>query len=117
MIRTTLALFTDLLCLLKLTLRSRAHLAVKNLFLRKQLARYVERNPTILGFREPLIAAESGSHSMSRGFGQNSPQAFGVSGLEIETHATVGPTARMQPSLSVPAWWHALIVLATNRTN
>jgi hypothetical protein len=43
-IRTALALLTDLLRLLELTLRSRAQRAVENLFLRKQLAYYIERN-------------------------------------------------------------------------
>jgi len=38
-----LALFSDLLRLLRLTFRSRAQLAAENLFLRKQLACYVER--------------------------------------------------------------------------
>ena len=43
MLRTALALITDLLRLLRLTFRSRAQLAAENLFLRKQLACYVER--------------------------------------------------------------------------
>ena len=43
MIRTVVALFADLLRLARLTCRSRAHLAAENLFLRKQLAYYVER--------------------------------------------------------------------------
>jgi hypothetical protein len=38
-----LALIVDLLRLLRLTFRSRARLAAENLFLRKQLACYVER--------------------------------------------------------------------------
>ena len=43
MIRTAIALLTDLLRLLRLTLQSRAQLAAENLFLRKQLACYIER--------------------------------------------------------------------------
>ena len=43
MIRTALALFADLLRLLRLTCRSRVHLAAENLFLHKQLAYYIER--------------------------------------------------------------------------
>ena len=43
MLRTTLALLADLLHLLRLMFRSRAHLAAENLFLRKQLACYMER--------------------------------------------------------------------------
>ena len=43
MIRTAFALLTDLLGLLRAAFRSRAHLATENLFLRKQLASYVER--------------------------------------------------------------------------
>ena len=39
-----LALIVDLLRLLRLTFQSRARLAAENLFLRKQLACYVERN-------------------------------------------------------------------------
>jgi hypothetical protein len=42
-IRTAFALLTDLLGLLRAALRSRARLAAENLFLRKQLASYVER--------------------------------------------------------------------------
>jgi putative transposase len=42
-IRTLFGLFADLLRLLTLALRSQAHLAAENLFLRKQLACYVER--------------------------------------------------------------------------
>jgi len=42
-IRTALALLTDLLRLLRLTFQSRARLAAENLFLRKQLACYIER--------------------------------------------------------------------------
>jgi transposase InsO family protein len=42
-IRTTFALVNDFLCLLRLMCRSRAHLAAENLFLRKQLACYLER--------------------------------------------------------------------------
>jgi hypothetical protein len=37
-LRTALALLTDLLHLLRLMFRSRTHLAAENLFLRKQLA-------------------------------------------------------------------------------
>jgi len=40
---TALALFTDLLRLLRLMFRSRTQLAAENLFLRKQLACYIER--------------------------------------------------------------------------
>lgn len=43
MIRAALPLLTDLLQLLRSAFRSRAHLAAENLFLRKQLASYVER--------------------------------------------------------------------------
>ncbi|MGH9385920.1 MAG: transposase [Vicinamibacterales bacterium] len=43
MIQTALALLTDLLRLLRSTFRSRAQLAAENVFLRKQLAYYVER--------------------------------------------------------------------------
>ena len=43
MIRTALALVADISRLLRSTLRSRAQLAAENLFLRKQLACYVER--------------------------------------------------------------------------
>jgi hypothetical protein len=42
-LRTALALFVDLLGLLRLMLGSRAQLAAENLFLRKQLACYIER--------------------------------------------------------------------------
>ena len=42
-IRTAFALVRDLLCLLRRMCRSRAQLAAENLFLRKQLACYVER--------------------------------------------------------------------------
>ena len=42
-LRTALALLFDLLRLSGSTLRSRSHLAAENLFLRKQLACYVER--------------------------------------------------------------------------
>jgi hypothetical protein len=42
-IRTAFALVSDFLYLLRLVCRSRAHLAAENLFLRKQLACYVER--------------------------------------------------------------------------
>ena len=43
MIRTILALIADRLQLLRLIFRSRAQLAAEHLFLRKQLALYVER--------------------------------------------------------------------------
>ena len=43
MFRTALALLLDALRLLRSTFRSRTHLAAENLFLRKQLACYVER--------------------------------------------------------------------------
>ena len=43
MLRTTFALLADLLRLLRLMFQSRAQLAAENLFLRKQLACYVER--------------------------------------------------------------------------
>ena len=43
MLRTAIALLFDLLRLSRSTLRSRSHLAAENLFLRKQLACYVER--------------------------------------------------------------------------
>ena len=43
MTRTALALLTDLCQLLSLTCRSRARLAAENVFLRKQLACYIER--------------------------------------------------------------------------
>jgi len=43
-IRTALALLTDLLRLLRLIFQSRAQLAAENLFLRKQLACYIDRN-------------------------------------------------------------------------
>ena len=43
MLRTALALLADLLRLLRLMSRSRAQLAAKNLFLRKQLACHIER--------------------------------------------------------------------------
>src|SRR6516165_2899582 len=42
-VRTLLRVANDLLRLASLTLRSRAQLAAENLFLRKQLALYVER--------------------------------------------------------------------------
>jgi hypothetical protein len=42
-VRTLLRVASDLLRLASLTLRSRAQLAAENLFLRKQLAVYVER--------------------------------------------------------------------------
>ena len=42
-VRTLLRVASDLLRLASLTLRSRAQLAAENLFLRKQLALYVER--------------------------------------------------------------------------
>src|SRR5688572_3856924 len=42
-IRTAFALVCDFLCLLRLICRSRAQLASENLFLRKQLACYLER--------------------------------------------------------------------------
>jgi putative transposase len=42
-LRTALALLADLLRLLRLMFRSRTQLAVENLFLRKQLACYIER--------------------------------------------------------------------------
>jgi hypothetical protein len=42
-IQTAFARFSDLLRLLKLMFRSRAQLAAENLFLRKQLACYIER--------------------------------------------------------------------------
>lgn len=41
--RTSLALAADLLRLLRLMFRSRTRLAAENLFLRRQLARYIER--------------------------------------------------------------------------
>jgi hypothetical protein len=41
--RTALALLADLLRLLRLMVRSRTHLAAENLFIRKQLACYIER--------------------------------------------------------------------------
>ena len=43
MLRTAFALLADLLHLLRLMFQSRAQLAADNLFLRKQLACYVER--------------------------------------------------------------------------
>ena len=43
MLTTTFALLADLLRLLRLMFQSRAQLAAENLFLRKQLACYVER--------------------------------------------------------------------------
>ena len=43
-IPTAFALVSDLLRLFALTLRSRTRLAAENLFLRKQLACYLERN-------------------------------------------------------------------------
>lgn len=43
MVRTALALLADLLRLLRLMLQSRTQLAAENLFLRKQLACYIER--------------------------------------------------------------------------
>jgi putative transposase len=42
-LQTALALLADLLRLLRLMVRSRTQLAAENLFLRKQLACYVER--------------------------------------------------------------------------
>jgi hypothetical protein len=42
-LRTALALLADLLGLLRLMLRSRTQLAAENLFLRRQLACYIER--------------------------------------------------------------------------
>jgi hypothetical protein len=42
-LRTALALLVDLLRVLQLMLRSRTQLAAENLFLRKQLACYIER--------------------------------------------------------------------------
>ena len=43
MLRTALTLLADLLRLLRLMSRSRTQLAAENLFLRKQLASYIER--------------------------------------------------------------------------
>ena len=63
MIRTAFALLTDLLGLLRAAFRSRAHLAAENLFLRKQLASYVERQVrprrTDNATRVALVAGET----------------------------------------------------------
>ena len=63
MIRTAFALLTDLLGLLRAAFQSRAHLAAENLFLRKQLASYVERQVrpkrTDNATRVALVAGET----------------------------------------------------------